>query len=224
MAIIIAFDGNVYTGKTGIIKKFCSEYKFSYIKEYSEYFQIKSLEQNLGVDKYLKRQYQYLIVDKLRSKDITSSKINLLDRSYISLSAHVLALYITYKIDIRKEFLGLLRQFINERKIILPNAFVYIKCELDCVKKRINQKGQRKNMPRFYIDKCYFKSIDYFNQRWSKIVKPWSMVIDTTNWREISFKKLISFIRSVGQIKPNRPSLPLDPKNIISKITDIFQY
>jgi len=134
--MIIAFDGNVFVGKTTLCKMYARENKGQVINEHS-YF-IDLLKKNNSVQTEFSSHYRYLLADALRMKVINGKKI-FLDRSFVSTSAHIYALYQTKEWDFREEHLFYLEKFLQEQSIIVPDVFIFVLCEHDIAQERFLQ-------------------------------------------------------------------------------------
>ena len=209
--MIIAFDGNVYTGKTTLIATLAKKMDANIVKEYSAYFDETTEERENG-DNHLKIQHKYFTLDQKRKFSLSSKKINLLDRSFISLFAHVWALY-NCGIDIRKEVLGWFSFLLNKNEIIIPAVYIYVHCPFDLVKRRFlyNEKyGIPKNTADYLIEQKYFNSVRTFNKRVSKFLP--SLCINTTFPLSKNITEITRFIS-------NQSELQITTQNLLTKIT-----
>lgn len=187
--MIVSFDGNVYCGKTTIINKLAK--KSCKIKEYCNYLDKINKEKRFN-NRWLNTQLRYLKIDAQRNKNLNNFEINLLDRSFISLCAHVWALYRLRKTDIRKEFLEFLKKYMLEDKIILPDIFVHVTCDYSIAKNRFIQNEKTKHAKgtdRLLINKHYFFFVNEFNELWSQKLQQ-SITIDTNKKFENTLSKI----------------------------------
>lgn len=165
--MIISFDGNAYTGKTTLIRVLSDRYGYNAINEHS--FFLNDVKKKFCYDNsYLNTQLQYLGVDKYRRKFINKNIINLLDRSLVSMSAHVYALHDLGLTDIRKEYLNLLESRIEE--ILIPDVFVMVSCKHSTSYVRCLEVNNEKQTENMYLSEKYFESITKFNTNWIAMV------------------------------------------------------
>ncbi|MBU4369129.1 deoxynucleoside kinase [Patescibacteria group bacterium] len=198
--MIIAFDGNVYTGKTTLIDNLIRYYSYNKISEYSNFFSEDKI--NKHKEEHLIIQNKYLEIDVLRKKFINHNKINLLDRSFISLTAHIWTLYKIKIVDIRKEYLKKLFFLMDNNNIILPNLFVYVTCNYKSAKVRYKQNERISNAKktlRYFIDFNYFHLIRLFNKRCSLFIP--SLEINTDKNLIMNIIKVNKFINNNTRIQ-----------------------
>lgn len=214
--MIVSFDGNVYCGKTCLINRLPSDVQK--IGEYCEY--LSSIQEEIISDQAaLNTQLRYLKVDKERLKRISPRRVNVLDRSFVSLCAHVWAIYRCGELDICREFLKLLNEFVQKDLIIIPDFFVNITCDYAIAKRRFMIDEQTSNAKRtdpLLIDKHYFRFVDDFNNRWCKIVKR-SVIIDTSE----GFEK--AFIEAGNHIGRKLPFRKNDSKELLDAVERIYE-
>ena len=183
--VIISFDGNVYSGKSTLIN-LVSEGN-NVIGEHSQYFN----ERDFLLKDQLIIQRKYLEIDALRINELVEG-INLLDRSLISLAAHVWAIQNIGGKDIRKEFIKDI--FIEQKnKPIIPHVFVFVKCSRETTLRRfkdnentVNSKG---TLP-YLLSYDYFRLINIFLKRISKKIN--TIIIDTENLSKEEAKVILS--------------------------------
>lgn len=160
--IVISFDGNVYTGKTTLIRFLSDKYGYASVDEHSLF--IDGVPQrSFHKNEYLDTQERYLSVDTYRKTSLQAD-INLLDRSFVSVSAHVYALYELGLADIRGAYIGLFKKKIEE--IIFPDAFVWVHCGYDTSRTRCLRVNNKKKTEDIYLSNKYFDSIERFNANW----------------------------------------------------------
>lgn len=221
---IITFDGNVCTGKTSIISELAKRNGWKKIDEYSIFFNNKKM---LRSNKdYLINQKKYLLVDKIRKKSVSELNINLLDRSFVSTSAHVWALYRQGIVDIRKEYFNLLCELIDGKFIILPDVFVYVISDYNTIKKRCKnrQKTTTKNKKlytgtKYYIEVDYVKYISEFNKRFNREKK--SLIINTDKLNATEAARILE--NKLGKVvvhKINKNEL----KKSLKKVLDLINH
>ncbi|MDD2766278.1 MAG: deoxynucleoside kinase [Candidatus Moranbacteria bacterium] len=171
--MMISFDGNVYVGKTTLIKSLSQRYGFSTIDEHS--FFINDIQQkDYYENEYVNTQARYLDVDIQRGK-LLRNGINLLDRSFVSVSAHVYAIYKLGLVDIRSSYLELLVSKVGE--ILIPDIFVFVSCEYETSRARCFESGNRKQTGDLYLSEQYFRFVKIFNVNFISMVN--GHVIDT---------------------------------------------
>lgn len=123
---------------------------------------------------------------------VVSDKINLLDRSFISLFAHVWTVY-KRGIDIREETLREFVLLLKADKIIIPTFFINVECSYALAKERfIDDKKSlsHKNTAKYLINEDYFRSVQQFNKQ-ILCMHP-SLQIDATKNIDENLKKIIS--------------------------------
>ncbi|MFH0892111.1 MAG: hypothetical protein V1867_05015 [Candidatus Falkowbacteria bacterium] len=168
--MIIAFDGNVFAGKTAVIGRFASRIKANLIDEHT--FFVDKIKDEGKYSPALREHFRYLRVDRLRRRMIKRG-INLLDRSFVSLSAHVYALYAASGIDLREPHLEILEKLLRHKAIIIPDLYVFVSCERKIAKKRFLddwRSGIGRRTPKLFIGKKYFSAVEKFNLGWQKEV------------------------------------------------------
>jgi len=162
--MIVAFDGNVFVGKTTLINHLSSQMKCQLIPEHS--FFVNKIEERKKYSPELAEHLRYLRVDHQRIKMIKKG-VNLLDRSFISLSAHVYALYASFGVDLRERHLAILKRFLFEKKIIVPDFYVFVYCEWKVARKRfLNNVYDDRGTPDVFFSKKYFSGVEKFNLLW----------------------------------------------------------
>ncbi len=166
---VVALDGNVYSGKTTLAKIMSGVY----VPEHTD-FPIAPKPDPLDTQK------EYLMIDNIRKRHINGGEVNFLDRSFISLCGHVWALYRSGQ-DIRKPFFLEMIKAIKKDCLIIPNSYVFVKCEYETALKRYNlgelEKPKRTNFS--FITQEYFDSIDEWNLLWQKNCNAPTITIDT---------------------------------------------
>lgn len=110
-------------------------------------------------------------------------RINLLDRSFVSLSAHVYALYFSLGADLRKKHLQILRNFLRQKKIIIPDLYIFVSCGRKVAQKRflVDRRNDGRGASNIFMEKKYFFAVEKFNLLWQKnlsgscVVRPWKI-------------------------------------------------
>lgn len=116
--MIIALDGNVYTGKTTITEK-AKTTGAIVIAEYEPIQKVGDLVTTQR--KYLEQEIRRMSL----LRHITARRI-LMDRSVLSLAAHVWALFALNRADIREEFFRCVLRFYRNFDIIIPDFFIHL--------------------------------------------------------------------------------------------------
>ena len=194
--MIIAFDGNVFSGKTSFIAGFCGSAKCVVVPEHSHFVaDFRSHEDAWSVQqKYLDaevKRHVYLL-------GMPSERLILVDRSFVSMAAHVWALYTTQGVDMRARFLGRVTRGIRSNWITLPNQFCHVVCDYPLIRARAAI-DVVKRTDRFYMDENYLKAVDAFNRKW-QIHFP-GCLIDTSTEEsaKASQQALVQHLRAVDQ-------------------------
>jgi deoxyadenosine/deoxycytidine kinase len=163
--MIIAVDGNVYAGKTTLAKYLARENGMNLIKEYCEYiesiplaFEFDSMEKN--------EQMRYIRIERDRKKEVAVGN-NILDRSFVSMSAHVYASYKCGLNDIRRFYLEELRSALNADQVIIPDYYILVICDHNVSKERMFL-NNFKNTPSVFIDMDYYNYVNEYNHRWQE--------------------------------------------------------
>ncbi len=193
--MIISFDGNVFSGKTYFINTLSKSRDFNPIAEHS--FFIDKVSNNLfSSNKFLSQQKRYLEVDALRKKYIRESKINLIDRSFVSLSAHVLALFKCGIADIRTDYIKLLQKYLNGDRIIIPDYYVFIYSPLEISRRRFANDTKR-GTEILYLDKNYFEAVELFNRKWVGLAP--GKIIDKVNYKCLNIQEIDKNAKKIGK-------------------------
>ena len=175
--MIITFDGNVFVGKTSLIKELASLYDFNIIPEQGFFIKEEISSHTITEKKQaIFLQSKYLQAENERCLYVNTNKTNLLDRSFVSMAAHIFSLYLVNGIDIRDWFLGEVGRQIELGQIIIPDIFCYIKCDHKIIKERVDNNKDR-NTDGIYFTEKYLDMIEIFNQAWIKKVK--GITLDT---------------------------------------------
>ncbi|MFA6594416.1 MAG: hypothetical protein WCT16_04150 [Candidatus Buchananbacteria bacterium] len=164
----IAFDGNVFTGKTTLIKKITQTGRYAVVPEYPCY--ISKVKNIPACPVEFREHYSYLLADSLRQKDL-SSEINLLDRSFVSLAAHIYALYKIGRVDWRKNHLAAFSELLEQKSIIIPDFFVFVFADYKTAKERFSADqclSENKGTSPLFIEPDYFSAVDEFNRLWQR--------------------------------------------------------
>lgn len=165
--MIIAFDGNVFAGKTTLIKSLADRIACRCLAEQT--FFIDQIKKGKKYQSAFKRHLEYLQVDGLRIK-MMGRGLNLLDRSFVSLSAHVYALFYSSGVDLRARHLKVLRWLLNKKKIIIPDLYVFVPCSRKTALTRFTAERRHggRGTAEMFIEKKYFSAVEKFNLLWQK--------------------------------------------------------
>ncbi|MBU4512610.1 deoxynucleoside kinase [Patescibacteria group bacterium] len=186
--MIISFDGNVFTGKTTLINKLALICPCDVISEHSDFIDSVT-EISVFGNNYMNEQLRYIGVDKLR-KQALGRRVCLLDRSFVSMSAHVYALFIVGSADIRNFYIQELKRCLANKEIIVPSKYINLVSPHSIAKQRFDR-NQERGTDKAYIDRKYFTAIEKFNSLWARYVV--SMMVDT-NDKHFSIEKILDFI------------------------------
>lgn len=174
----IAFDGNVYTGKTSIINALASIGNFSVINEHSSFleheYEIQLIE--TGEDARI-QQSKYLDAEIRRMPKTQDPMIYLVDRSYVSMAAHVTAMKSVFGLDIREWFFGEVSALIQNKRIIVPDVY----CHINCCSTRTHERflaDQNRRTESFYRNEKYLVAVNEFNHAWSHYAESISINTD----------------------------------------------
>ena len=193
--MIIAFDGNVYTGKTTLIKELNEKMNCCVVPEYCEFINSDQLSDS---ESAVSRQRKYLLIEQKRSRLVNKDKTMLVDRSFISLAAHVWTLYKLGIADIRADFAHDLAKQAEKGTIIIPDALIHLCAPHSELKKRfeIGEKGPAaKNTHPSLMNCAYLQRIEEFNTHITTCFKP-SITINTGGNKADVIKAVEQFIAS----------------------------
>jgi hypothetical protein len=83
------------------------------------------------------------------------------------MAAHVAALKASKGIDIRARFLRAIVGDIQAGRVIIPNKFLFIRCDYEIIKTRA-LKDAIKNTDPLYYGQEYLEVVDNFNRQWQE--------------------------------------------------------
>ncbi len=209
--MIISFDGNVFTGKTTIINKLSLANPFNIIAEHSVF--LNQIPKDELYNDYMDEQIRYIKVDELRMQKIRK-EINLLDRSFVSMSAHVYALFKLNLADIRSLYIKELKKFLDNKKIIIPDKYIHVACPYNIAKLRFS-KNRNRATDRMYIGRKYFEAVNKFDSSWVQSVD--GLTINTCDKR-FKTDDFADFI-----ISKNSGGNKLNNEQIISLTSEIME-
>jgi deoxyadenosine/deoxycytidine kinase len=169
--MIISFDGNVFAGKSTLIRMLSPLFSMPIIGEHSDYLG-SDAEKYDGTDlnSALLLQTCYLGAEEKRCAATKPGANYFLDRSFVSMAAHVSALMTLSGIDMREWFLNELEQRLLAGKVLVPDVFCFVRCGNDLIRKRALSNASRGTSPLYYEEK-YLAFIDRFNEAWSARVQ-----------------------------------------------------
>jgi len=187
--MIIAFDGNVFTGKTSLIKALSVMTDSVVINEHSDFLDAEVLNHDItSREAAISLQLKYLDAEERRCNRLKPNKMNLVDRSFVSMAAHIFALNHIHGVDIREWFLQEIQERIESKKVMIPDVFCFVKCERNIIIKRVHENNSRNTASTYYAGE-YLDAIEYFNQNWADRVG--SLTIDTDTILPIGLAKTL---------------------------------
>ncbi len=174
---IIAFDGNVFVGKSTLLGKLSERIDGMVIPEHSFFVGQVPVD---GTHKQCSIQTQEVYLKAESSRvPLIGIGTNLLDRSYLSLVAHTYAVNKLRIVDMRRDFLGMLMSAMENGRVIIPDAYIVVRCGYAIAKSRFVLGCEEKGTDDLYISKEYFSAVDEFNSRWLSVHGGFE--IDTSN-------------------------------------------
>lgn len=186
--MIISFDGNVYAGKTTVINQISGDLGATSINEHGNFLEPCDFQNPWDL------QLRYIEAEARRAKLKVADDIHLLDRSFVSMAAHVYAMYKIEKVDMRTRFLEEMSSRMMINQVLMPDFFCFVRCANDVIRARISADGVRGTDPLYYAEP-YLEAIDAFNEAWIKKVD--GIVIDTNTGVPIGLtQSLIDLISS----------------------------
>lgn len=174
---IIAFDGNVFVGKSTLLGELSGQVDGRVIPEHS-FFVEQVPTDGIYEQCSIQTQEVYLKAESLRVP-LIGIGTNLLDRSYISLVAHTYAVNKLRIVDMRRDFLEMLMSAMENGNVIIPDAYIVVRCRYAIAKSRFALGHEKKGTDDLYVSKEYFSAVDEFNSRWLSIHG--GIEIDTSN-------------------------------------------
>lgn len=181
--MLIAVDGNVFSGKTILLKNLSKRIGGNIICEYSEYLKRIDKTPAPGRHDSIDTHQSYIDLDRERKIDLKKG-INLLDRSFVSLSAHVYALFKKTKVDLRDKHLNLLNLAVNANNVLIPDIYIFLKCDRGtCLERYFDDKSSdhQKHTDSIFIDEEYFSFINKFNVTWQDLIAEKGVTIDNND-------------------------------------------
>lgn len=161
--MIISLDGNVFSGKTTLIKKITKTSDYERVNDHSDYLR-DFFSEPYSHESAKARQNRYLGAERKR-KQLSRSNNLLLDRSFVSMSAHVYALAMTDGGDIRDWYLSKLESNIKAHNFLVPDLYIFTKVKHEDALERYKNDSE-KQTPRRLLNKDYFTIIDRYNKIW----------------------------------------------------------
>lgn len=165
--MIAAFDGNVFSGKTTLIKTLNINLEYNVILEHAFFLGQSFPSAGTEFDMAKNTQEKYLVAEKKRCTNVLSSYDNLLDRSFVSMCAHVFAIWQVHGVDIRKWYLSEFVLRVRNGNIVVPDKYVFVDCHIETIQRRFNLNPGR-NTDVMYVHKDYCNAISRFNRLWQK--------------------------------------------------------
>ncbi|PIS07519.1 hypothetical protein COT78_03220 [Candidatus Berkelbacteria bacterium CG10_big_fil_rev_8_21_14_0_10_43_13] len=161
--INIAFDGNVFVGKTTFLKKLAKEKSFNYIPEHSDFLKVS----NSAIEhrKTLPAAHLDFVRSDFLRIEYLKDGVNLLDRSFVSFSAFTYAFERMGQLDMRENFLGLLQDMLQKQRIVIPTHYIHLKSNYEIARQRFVQ-NKKQQTPDFLIEKFFFDYFDLYCKRW----------------------------------------------------------
>jgi thymidylate kinase len=184
--MIIAFDGNVFTGKTSLIEKLHIPGESEVVREHNYFLDVTRTPKDAW-----SAQKGYLDAEVRRRgylARLSREKPVLLDRSFVSMAAHVSGLKAARGIDIRGHFLGEIVSLIRSDKIIIPDIFIFVRCDYETIKERA-RKDLLKHTDELYFEQEYLEAVEHFNNLWQEYFP--GRVIDTNAGLSLHLEQLI---------------------------------
>lgn len=160
--MIIGLDGNVYTGKTSILKY---ARKVNRMNTINEYIPFPGIENSLHCS--IEAQYHYFDQDKYRIQEISKIQYNkiIVDRTFLSILANTYAQYKLGHFDMRAHVFEILNKKLLYQEILLPDVYIHLKkIYSDIVHDfQVGENGvNRKGTSKILIDCMYCHYIDEF--------------------------------------------------------------
>lgn len=193
--MIIALDGNVCTGKT-TLQQYLKNLGFAPVEEYCTFFDKTPAE--------LPTQRRYLLAEGMRQAKLDPSRNMVLDRSFISLCAHVWAQHRIDKEDMRASFLDDLCQEVSRKSVTLPDMFVHLRCTYQNLYSRFLERetsSRALGTSRELIEPAYINEIDEFNAAWARTVPaPCLTIVTDCPVGSIDLSIILSFAKDVKNV------------------------
>jgi hypothetical protein len=115
--VIVAIDGTAFAGKTSLVTE-AGRHGATVVPEYHP---------EDGDRDALERQQAYLDQEVGRTRLVADARdLVLLDRSFLSLAAHVWCLFETRGVDILDAFAARLAAALRQRTVVVPDLFVHL--------------------------------------------------------------------------------------------------
>lgn len=156
---MISFDGNVFTGKTHIAQCLAYSHCWQYIGEHVDYLfnaRRKAPQKEFTWNKHA----EYCATEKDRTAQAAAPTV-VLDRSFLSLSAHVYCLFKTQKTDLRMQYVDFLKTSLAKKQLLVPNSIVHLHCSRSQGLVRWQQ-GKQKKTPELFLQQRYWDANNTF--------------------------------------------------------------
>lgn len=161
--MIIAFDGNVFSGKTALARALARAIDADVVAEHSDCVDLHGASDTRTVHD------RYINTEVMRAKRHAGSRKSIiLDRSAVSLCAHAYATYRLGGEDLRRRTITRLRAMADDDTIIIPDVLFHTVCSHATIISRWNDSGGAicaKNTAAALLTKEYQAHIDYFVQQ-----------------------------------------------------------
>lgn len=188
--MILALDGNVCTGKTTLQRMLVS-FGFKAMDEYCAF--INKIPDNCFP------QQRYLFAESIRNSQLDFSQNTILDRSFISMCAHVWVQYRLGKEDLRASFLDDLCIKVSRKLVTLPDMFIHLRCSYQTLYARFLEREQSScalGTLHELVEPAYVSEIDLFNSAWARVSPVPCRTIDTDcSIEAINVQTIASFVK-----------------------------
>ena len=150
---MISIDGNVYTGKTTLARSLANRLGIAFVREHNHF-----VRPTRGLDIW-ETHVAYIGAEIARKRSITDENC-ILDRSIISLGAHVWAMH-RLGYDMRARFVD--RMYEDEKGIAIPETRIFLFCDHGTIFARSRSAGaaQKATAP-LLLTPDYLCAIDEF--------------------------------------------------------------
>lgn len=208
--MILALDGNVYTGKTTLARTIASRMRYTLIPEYCEYV---TPSRYGDASKALQR--AYLDAERERKKSLPSASA-VLDRSIVSQAAHVWARYMLEEEDTRQFFLDELKLMFQKGEIIVPDIHVHLRLSYDTLTSRFETMNEvsEKGTPRQLVRRGYLTHVDAFNEALVHMLK--GISVDTG-------EDMATILSTVERFINANPGMQGNDDTLFYAIQEIFE-
>lgn len=137
--MITAIEGNVYGGKSSLAQRLGSATGWIIVPEHTAFLPDGDRSDRRS---WSTEQQRYVAAEVKRAELFQQCPL-LLDRSVLSLAAHVTILYRLGLADIRVEFLDDLHRLWMLKRIIVPTNVIWIRCPFQVIRQRWSRDNRR---------------------------------------------------------------------------------